>query len=204
MRKAYFIDLDNTVYFTKPYANLLLGGLYDFLAQQNLGISAEEYLLAKDELLSYPFLKVAKKYNFSPELISKALVFLKDEEVLLPLETHHEYHFIKALSGLKFMVTAGFEKKQKTKLNMLDIADDFDAVYVVDIAKSTKKDTFVNIMTNYGLKPEDILIIGDDADSEIRYGMELGIETFLYDPELKYATAQTTYHRQTLEGIETL
>lgn len=203
MKKAYFIDLDNTVYFTKPNVEILLGPLYSLLAKEELGISAEEFEKAKIEMMRTPFQKVARLYGFSEVAIANAVAYLEQDEVRVPLSVHDEYHYLKALSGLKFIVTAGFEKKQRSKVIMLGIADDFDEVFVVDATKTqgSKKDAFVEVMQKYSLKPEDVLVIGDDAESEIKFGLELGIDTFLYDPNNNFPDAKTTYRAATLKDI---
>ncbi len=203
MKKAYFIDLDNTVYFTKPNVEVLLGPLYNLLASHDLGVSAEAFEKAKIEMMRTPFQKVAKLYQFNEAAIASAVAYLEQDEVKTPLTVHDEYHYLKALNGLKFIVTAGFEKKQRSKVQMLGIANDFDEVFVVDATKTTgsKKDAFVEVMQKYELSPADILIVGDDPDSEIRFGLELGIATFLYDPNNNFPDAETTYRSTTLKDI---
>lgn len=201
MKKAYFIDLDNTIYFTKPNATVLLGGLYQILEGEELGLSAAAFAEAKEEMLKIPFLKVAAKYNFSNEVIERALAFLNEDEVLVPLQTHDEYHYLKALDGLKFIVTAGFERKQLSKLNMLGIAKDFKEVIVVDVSKGTKKEAFITLLEKYKLAIANVLVIGDDVDSEIKFGLELGLDTFLFDPGEKYPEAKTTYRATTFKNI---
>ena len=64
MKRIFFIDLDNTIYFTKPNEEQLMGELYRFLESVDLGISKDHFQLAKQEMLKTPFLKVAKKYGF--------------------------------------------------------------------------------------------------------------------------------------------
>lgn len=203
MKKAYFIDLDNTVYFTRPNVDVLLGPLYNLLAKEELGISAEAFEKAKIEMMRTPFQKVAMLYGFDPIAIAKAVAYLEQDEVKVPLKVHDEYHYLKALTGLKFIVTAGFEKKQRSKVQMLGITDDFDEVFVVDATKTqgNKKDAFVEVMQKYNLKPDDVLVVGDDAESEIRFGLELGIATFLYDPNNHFPEAKTTYRSTTLKDI---
>lgn len=203
MKKAYFIDLDNTVYFTKPHVEVLLGPLYKLLAGQDLGISAEAFEKAKIEMMRTPFQKVAKLYRFKESAIASAVAYLEQDEVKVPLAVHNEYHYLKALSGLKFIITAGFERKQRSKMQMLGIADDFDGIFVVDATKTTgsKKDAFVEVMQKYNLGADDILVVGDDPESEIRFGLELGIATFLYDPAGHFPDAATTYRSTTLKDI---
>lgn len=193
MKQIFFIDLDNTIYFTKPNEAVLMSGLYNLLDQEDLGISKEDYQLAKKEMLRTPFLKVAEKWGISKAVTDHAVEFLANREVLQPLVPSDDYHYIKSLKGRKFIVTAGFPKQQRSKLKMLGIADDFEEVHVVDVSVASKKETFVTLIEKYKLNKDEILIIGDDAESEIKFGLELGIETFLLDPDNLHPNAETTY-----------
>ncbi|RYD72742.1 MAG: HAD family hydrolase [Sphingobacteriales bacterium] len=195
MKSIFFIDLDNTIYFTKPNEEQLMSGLYKVLEEQDLGVSDEEYQRAKKEMLRVPFQKVALKFGFKKEAIDNAIKYLVNGEVTSPLTPGEDYHFIKSLKGRKFIVTAGFYKKQTTKVKMLGIADDFEEVYVVDVTTSdqTKKDAFEALIRKHNLNTNDIMVIGDDADSEIRFGLELGLTTFLLDPENLHPDAKTTF-----------
>ncbi|RZL42190.1 MAG: hypothetical protein EOO93_29100, partial [Pedobacter sp.] len=137
-------DLDNTIYFTKTNEEQLMGGLYNVLENEDLGISDEKYQLAKAEMLRTPFQKVATKYGFKQSAIDSAIKYLVTGEVTAPLNPSEDYHYIKNLKGRKFIVTAGFLRKQTTKVKMLGISDDFEEVYVVDVTTSNqnKKDAF--------------------------------------------------------------
>ncbi|RZK56918.1 MAG: HAD family hydrolase [Pedobacter sp.] len=204
MKKAYFIDLDNTIYFTRPHVDILLGPLYNLLEKEDLGISKADFEKAKEDMLSTPFQKVAQKYNFNAEAVVKAIAYLSEKVVTAPLAVHNQYRYVKALSGLKIIVTAGFEKSQRSKIEMLGIADDFDEVYVVDVDKENKKDAFAKLLKKHNLKLEDVLVIGDDAKSEIKYGLELGLDTFLFDPDGRFAEPETTYHKKTFEDLASI
>lgn len=193
MKSIFFIDLDNTIYFTKPNEEQLMGELYRFLESQDLGISKEDFILAKQEMLRTPFQKVAKKYGFREEAMPDVLAYLQNREVTQPLKPSNDYPYIKNLKGRKFIVTAGFTKQQNSKVKMLGIADDFESVYVVDVSKSNKKEAFERLIDQYLLNKDDILIIGDDAESEIKFGLELGIDTFLLDPENLHPDAPSTF-----------
>ena len=193
MKQVFFIDLDNTIYFTKPNKDVLMTGLYDLLDEQNLNIDEQDYQSAKDEMLRTPFLKVAEKYSFPTKVIQRTVEYLANREVVKNLVPSDDYHFIKSLKGRKFIVTAGFPKQQKSKVKMLGIADDFEEIHVVDISVTNKKQAFVDLIEKHKLPKEDILIVGDDAESEIKFGLELGIETFLLDPDNLHPNAKSTY-----------
>jgi putative hydrolase of the HAD superfamily len=201
MKHIFFIDLDNTIYFTKPNEEQLMGELYTFLESLDLGISKEDFELAKQDMLRTPFQKVAKKYGFNEAVMPKILAYLQNREVRKPLKPSNDYHYIKSLKGRKFIVTAGFQKQQTSKVRMLGIADDFEHVHVVDVSKSNKKEAFKLLIDQYKLKTEDILIIGDDAESEIKFGLELGISTFLLDPENLHPNAESTFRGTDLSNL---
>lgn len=201
MKSIFFIDLDNTVYFTKPNEEQLMGELYRFLESQDLGISNEAFALAKQEMLRTPFQKVAKKYGFREEAMPDVLAYLRNREVTQPLKTSNDYPYIKNLNGRKFIVTAGFTKQQNSKVKMLGITADFEAVYVVDVSVSNKKEAFEKLIDEHQLNKEDILIIGDDAESEIKFGLELGIDTFLLDPENLHPEAPSTFRGVNLSAL---
>ncbi|CAH0218771.1 hypothetical protein SRABI27_02175 [Pedobacter sp. Bi27] len=201
MKHIFFIDLDNTIYFTKPNEEQLMGELYNFLESLDLGISKEDFQLAKQDMLRTPFQKVAKKYGFSEELMPDILAYLQNRQVTKPLNPSDDYHYIKSLKGRKFIVTAGFTKQQTSKVKMLGIADDFEAVHVVDVSTTNKKEAFKLLIDKYTLNTDDILIIGDDAESEIKFGLELGIATFLLDPENLHPNAESTFRGTDLSGL---
>jgi putative hydrolase of the HAD superfamily len=201
MKQIFFIDLDNTIYFTKPNEDVLMKGLYDLLEQQDLKLTDEQYMAAKAEMLRTPFLKVAEKYEFPKDVIDRLIDYLSNREVTKALIPSDDYHYIKSLKGRKFIVTAGFPKQQYSKVKMLGIADDFEDVQVVDVAVSNKKQAFLNLIEKFKLDTEDILIIGDDAESEIKYGLELGIETFLLDPQNLHPNAKSTYIGKNLSQL---
>ncbi|MBC6108839.1 HAD family hydrolase [Pedobacter fastidiosus] len=201
MKHVFFIDLDNTIYFTKPNEEQLMSGIYSLLDQLDLGISEEQKQMAKKEMLTTPFQKIAKKYGFKPEATERAIEYLSNRSVTATLKPSEDYHYIKDLKGRKFIVTAGFPKQQNSKVIMLGIADDFEEIFVVDAGSSNKKEAFLHLIEKYNLKKDDILIIGDDADSEIKFGLELRIETFLLDPENLHPNAESTYRGKDLSNL---
>jgi len=203
MKHIFFIDLDNTLYFTKPNEAQLMGELYLFLENLDLGISKEDFQLAKQEMLRTPFQKVAQKYGLRKEVMPQILAYLQNREVTRPLKPSDDYHYIKNLQGRKFIVTAGFVKQQTSKVKMLGIAGDFEEVHVVDVSVSNKKNVFEQLINQHKLNRDDILIIGDDAEAEIKFGLELGISTFLLDPENLHPNAESTFRGNDLSNLST-
>jgi putative hydrolase of the HAD superfamily len=195
MKRALILDLDNTIYPVNSIADKLFGPLFD-LIDQDLGEedrqAAEE---AKHELTRRPYQQIAYEYGFSEELKNKGTEMLRNCTYDEPMQPYDEYNYLRSITIDKFLVTTGFTKLQMSKVKMLNVAGDFKKVYVVDPDQSnkTKGDIFKEIMQENGYKTEEVLVIGDDPQSEIKFAIELDIDTFLFDPEDKYTNEGVTY-----------
>ena len=201
MKKAIILDLDNTIYPVSSIADHLFNELFNFLDQHIAGEGVEYINKAKEDLKRIPYQKVADKYQFSELVKNKGLELLNNIEYNRPMQPFDDYKHIREAKVTKFLVTTGFTKLQWSKVKMLNIEADFEAIHIVDpeLSPLTKKDIFASILEKYDYKPKDVLIIGDDPESEIKAASELGIDTFLYDPENKHPNAQVTYRSQNLK-----
>jgi putative hydrolase of the HAD superfamily len=200
MKKAIILDLDNTIYPVNSIADHLFNELFNFLDQHIAGEGIDHINKAKEDLKRIPYQKVAEKYHFSELVKNKGLELLNNIEYKLPMQPFDDYRHIRDTHITKFLVTTGFTKLQWSKVRMLNIEADFEVIHIVDpeLSPLTKKDIFASILEKYSYKPEDVLIIGDDPESEIKAATELGIDTFLYDPENKHPEASVTHRSQHL------
>jgi putative hydrolase of the HAD superfamily len=198
MKKALILDLDNTIYPVSSIAGDLFHELFSFL-NEHIDDANLIYNI-KEDLKRIPYQKVADKHKFSESLKNKGLALLNNIEYNLPMQPFDDYTHIRKANITRFLVTTGFTKLQWSKVRMLDIEGDFEAIHIVDpeLSPLTKKDIFASILEKYNFKPEDVLIIGDDPESEIKAANELGIDTFLYDSENKHSDAEATYHSRNL------
>jgi len=201
MKKAIILDLDNTIYPVSSIADHLFNELFNFLDQHIAGEGIDHINKAKEDLKRIPYQKVADKYQFSETVKNKGLELLNNIEYKLPMQPFDDYKHIREANITKFLVTTGFTKLQWSKVKMLNIEADFEAIHIVDpeLSPLTKKDIFASILEKYNYQPEDVLIIGDDPESEIKAASELGIDTFLYDPENKHPDAKVNHRSQNLK-----
>lgn len=198
MKKAIILDLDNTIYPVSSIAGDLFNALFSFLDEHIDDIDLIHRI--KEDLKRIPYQKVADKYNFSDIVKNRGLELLNNIEYNLPMQPFDDYRHIRETNITKFLVTTGFTKLQWSKVRMLDIEGDFKAIHIVDpeLYPLTKRDIFASILEKYNYQPQDVLVIGDDPESEIKAASELGIDTFLYDPENKHPDANVTYRSQNL------
>jgi putative hydrolase of the HAD superfamily len=205
MKRALILDLDNTIYPVSSIADNLFAQFYKLLEQDpNIDISVIED--AKGEMTRRPFQHVADDFNFSAALKDKGIQLLKTITYDRPMQPYTDYHHIQNINLDKFLVTTGFTNLQNSKVKQLGIANDFKEILIVDpeISPKTKLDIFKDLMDKYNYKPEDLLVIGDDPQSEIKAAIALGIDTFLYAPDNNYTGAVTTYRGDNLEKVLTI
>jgi putative hydrolase of the HAD superfamily len=195
MKRVLILDLDNTIYPVNSIANHLFGHLFKLIDERLEPADSDMVNKAKDELTRRPYQHVADEFGFSAELKAAGMEMLNNIELDIPMHAFEQYVQIQSIAIDKYLVTTGFTKLQMSKVKMLGIEADFKGIYIVDPEKSsqTKKDVFTNIMAENGYAPEDVLVIGDDPKSEIKAAVELGIDTFLFDPGDRHTDATVTY-----------
>ncbi|MEI6059625.1 MAG: HAD family hydrolase [Bacteroidota bacterium] len=179
--KAIIFDLDNTIYPVSSIAQKLFYSV--FRAIENEGRHNREKREIETEIMRRPFQAVAKEFGFSDVLTSTCLHLLSKSTYNDPMHYFEDYPLTREIGCVKFLVTMGFAELQWSKINSLDIKADFENIFIVDpsVSGRTKRDVFGEIMTRYGFASDELLVVGDDLNSEIKAGKELGIKTVLYD-----------------------
>ncbi|MEO7215745.1 HAD family hydrolase [Mucilaginibacter sp.] len=195
MKRVLILDLDNTIYPVNSIAHHLFGKLFRLIDEQLEPGDSDMVNKAKDELTRRPYQHVADEFGFSAELKAKGMEMLSNIEFTDAMHAFPEYADIRSIDIDKYLVTTGFTKLQLSKVKMLGIEADFKGIYIVDpeLSGQTKKDVFAMIMADNGYTAEDVLVIGDDPKSEIKAAIDLGIDTFLFDPGDKHTEATVTH-----------
>ncbi len=76
------------------------------------------------------------------------------------------------------LVSSGIYSRQQKKIDMLGLRKWFDMIVIHDIEKDPpRKLIFRDILKKLGLKPEEVVSVGDRIHSEIKICNELGIST---------------------------
>ncbi len=209
MKRALILDLDNTIYPVSSIADNLFGELFRVLDQYSGSINTDDtdrINEIKQAMMRRPFQHIADEFKLGDELRNKITDTLKNMTYDLPMQPFADYEFIRQIPLDKFLVTTGFVKLQMSKVKMLGIEQDFKTIHIVDpeVSGQTKKDVFAGIMETHGYNPGDLLVIGDDPESEIKAAFALGIDTFLFDPENRYPDALATHKGNNLKEVTTI
>lgn len=198
-KRVLILDLDNTVFPTTTLSDSLFAPLFQLIQADGSYEGSLETI--KDAVVRIPFQKIAEAYQFSESLKQQCFDLLKTIEIDFPIKPFDDYEILRSLPQQKFLVTTGFTKMQQSKIDQLGIENDFTRIYIVDPDKSndTKKDIFQKIIQESHFTKEEVLVIGDDVESEIQAAKELGIDTMLYknggDPTAFDTPAISSYHQ---------
>lgn len=180
-KKALILDLDNTIYPVPSIGGKLFKRLFEII--ETSGEYSGDIGLIKSEIMRTPFQKVATNYSFSPNLYSQCMNHLENFTYNEPIKTFDDYSEIRSLPVTKFLVTVGFLKLQRSKIHQMNIENDFEEIFIIDPVNSslTKKDVFLKIMDEKHFRPSELLVVGDDVNSEIKAAVECGIDAVLYN-----------------------
>ncbi|MBD0276628.1 MAG: HAD family hydrolase [Flavisolibacter sp.] len=192
-KKAIIYDLDNTIYYVHSIGERLFASLFKIIEESK--IHQENMTSIRDAIMRKPFQMVARNYQFSEELTQKGINLLKELTYEDEIRPFNDYGHIKNVPAERFLVTTGFMKLQHSKIKGMGIEPDFREIHIVDpmTSEKTKKEVFADIMERYGYQPAEVLVVGDDPESEIKAAQELGIDTVLYDKNNLYPQARSTY-----------
>ncbi len=185
--KAIIFDLDDTLYDCS--GTLVLKGkkLAAKIISKTIKCSEEEALKLQMEIEGRlgPKADIASEisslYNlqedFCKEITNTINTLEVDGAVLFP-DTMDSINELKRLGYKLFLVTFGKRKMQKKKINTLGLERAFDEIVITENPQGKEK-CFREIITKYGLEPEQVLCVGDKIKDEIEVGRKLGMPTAL-------------------------
>jgi putative hydrolase of the HAD superfamily len=185
-KKAIIVDLDNTIYLVSSIGERLFKPLFQLITESSEYKGDFDKL--RSEIMRTPFQKVADAFSFGEALKAVGIKLLQETTYDDEMEPVESYHYIRDLPCKKFLVTTGFTKMQNSKIRQLSLEKDFDKIFVIDpgLTTLTKKDIFEKILAENDYKANEVLVIGDDINSEIKAAQDLGIDTVLYDFNLEH------------------
>lgn len=177
---AIILDLDDTIFQTKSMDSKLFEPFFEFFTSNLKSIYDEQIIEAiQEDLWAHPWDYVINKYKIPMEIVINSITVLDNLPSDLAISTYEDYTFVKTLSVPKFLVTTGLTSLQKLKIKALNIENDFIKIVINDpfLQKKSKLEIFKELVNEFNLIPENIYVIGDNSDSEIKAGNELNMLT---------------------------
>jgi HAD superfamily hydrolase (TIGR01549 family) len=181
MIKAIIFDLDNCLAAADEVGPELLEPTFAAIRRANKGALSDEALeRAFTDCWRHPLDYVAKEHGFSEEMLAAGWEVAARTEVGTRMYGYPDLDALNELAARLFLVTSGFRRLQDSKIKALGFGPLFEAVYVDAIDEADRKGKqgiFKEILDTYALETSEVLVVGDNPDSEIEVGNRLGMRT---------------------------
>lgn len=177
--RAVIFDLDNCLAPSDEPGRDLLEPVFRAVREANRGqLSKAELAAAFEDCWRYGFDKVAERHGFSREMRDAGWEAFAGLEVRVPLRGYGDLDVLPSLGDRRFLVTSGFRRLQESKVRALGIADAFDEVVIDALdepGRLGKERVFAALLRRHRLDPMQVLVVGDDPESELTAARALGI-----------------------------
>jgi FMN phosphatase YigB (HAD superfamily) len=179
MIKAMIFDLDSCLAAANEVGDQLFAPAFQAIRKASQGAVSEETLSAAfADCWRFPFDFIADKHGFSPAMRSAGFAAFSQVEVRQPMHGYGDLAALAEIPAKRFLVTSGFRRLQESKIKALGITHLFTEIHIdaIDESRPTGKlQAFEAIMQTHRLTPQEVLVVGDNPDSEIAAGNKLGI-----------------------------
>lgn len=218
MTKAIIFDLDNTICNSSQIVRQILDDSYRDFAKFFPHVSKEKFMSANDEgvkyLLDNPKIPIYSAeiriwyyilerldLKFKPSVIYKLHDGLLSKEIknITLFEGIRKLFLFLKRRGVKIAILSNGSFVSKVrKLRKLKIDHYIDYLVSSDLAMADKPsaDSFRYILAKMGLRPSEVVYIGDHIDIDIKPAEKLGMQTILYMPSYK------RYDAEKMEEVE--
>jgi FMN phosphatase YigB (HAD superfamily) len=208
MIKALIFDLDNCLAAANEVGEDVFEPAFEAMRNANRGtLTAEQLAEAFQECWRHPLDFVAAKFGFTEEMLAAGWKVFSQTVVETPMEGYGDLAVLRELPFDLYLVTSGFRGLQESKLRALRIADLFRGVEIDAIDEGDRKGKqgiFASILEAGRLSPEEVIVVGDNPDSEIEAGNRLGIRTVqILRPGVPRAD-NATYYVRTFDELKGL
>ncbi len=181
MNKGFIFDLDNCIFNTRSLGEHILDSVLEPLLNSDL--SSEVKRGVTDSLWVNSLEDTIDLYRVRADVAESMRKAYRDLEVPEEnsLGTYGDEHCIVELAMKKYLVTSGYRKFQQSKIDRLGIAVLFDEIIIDALdeqeKRKGKKKIFEEILSTNGWNAHEVLVVGDNPQSELGAAKEIGITT---------------------------
>ncbi len=186
--KTVVFDLDDTLYdCTGKLLEASRRRAARVLIEAGLSMSEEEALHVQEELTSrhgpnfLVFDEIARQHGLSEDAVDGAFRAYNSDEVG-DIETFPDVlptiSFLRSQGVICCLLTSGLHRRQSTKIEKLGLVDAFDEIVINDIERGgLMSECLRYLLGRHALRPDEMLVVGDRPQEEIRVGNDLGALT---------------------------
>jgi FMN phosphatase YigB (HAD superfamily) len=178
---AVIFDLDNTLVPGVGVDSSLFEPVFEALRSANQGVWGEAALAAAfSDFWRWPLDVIQERHGFTPAMRRAAWAVYRELEVEPRIFGYSDIGLLATIPVDRFLVTTGFRRLQESKIRALGIRSFFKAIFVDDLEhpqRPGKVGLFKQILRFNDCSPAEILVVGDNPESEIDAGNRIGMPT---------------------------
>lgn len=196
MDKLIIFDLDDTIFETRTITKKSISSIleeFKSVVIHKYGSKLTNQIIS--DFWGFPFDVIAQKYQLDEYVKLEMIKSINQSNFELNIKPYKDFDFFNKIDIEKILVTTGFDKIQQAKIKSLGIERMFSKIYIdniLDPNRIFKKGIFTKIINEKKIKKELVYIIGDNPESELKAGYELGLQTIqvakLKQKKSKYST----------------
>ena len=179
--RAILFDLDNCLAAADEPGEQLLEPVFAAVRAANDGaLTSSQLDAAFRDCWVHAFDFVAATHRFTPRMRAAGWKAFRQIEVQGAMRGYRDLALLPSLGDRRFLVTSGFRRLQESKVRALGIESCFDAVVVDAIdepARKGKERIFRELMSEFELDADDVLVVGDNPESELAAAARLGLQS---------------------------
>jgi putative hydrolase of the HAD superfamily len=227
--RPLFFDLDHTLWDFDANAVETLGDLYHEMALSSKGIHSfdaftQQYLrhnailwdryhngfISAEDLKWKRMWRTLLEFKIGDEQLARSmsehfLQALPTKKNLFPY-THEILQHLKDKNYILHLITNGFEKTQKRKIEHAEIAHFFDQMITSEKSNSVKpqKEIFDCALRLTGASVKESIMIGDNPDADIKGAINAGMDSVFVNhlnKRIDLTPTYTIYHLKELEDL---
>lgn len=180
---ALLLDLDHTLFDPESIPVSVMEPAFELIREAHGrigGVSREVLEASILELMGAPITLVARKHGW-PDALRRAALEASGTAVLpAHLALFPDVAALEDLPQRKILVTTGVPAVQLQKVEALGLGAWMDAVHVDDalaVPRRGKRAVFAAILEEEGFLAGEVVVVGDNLESEIAAGAALGLRT---------------------------
>lgn len=180
------LDLDDTIFPTRSISPAHFRELFDSMEFEKYGYSGTTTRQIIADLWRLPMADVAQMYKFPEELVRRYHTTASRTDFQFDISPYADYSHLLKLTYHRHLVTTGTTPVQEKKIDALGIRGDFGRIIINDpyIFDGGKLHCFETILREEKLEREEVLVIGDNPDSEIAAAIQANLPYLIIDRSL--------------------
>jgi len=177
---AIIFDLDNCLAAADEPGEELLEPVFAAVRNVNGSLSDAALDRAFHDCWFHAFDWVARRHGFTDAMRRAGWEVFREIEVRTPMRGYGDLDVLPVLGDVRFLVTSGFRRLQESKVRALGVAPAFREVIVDAVdepSRAGKEAIFSHLMARHELAREDVLVVGDNVESELAAARRLGVRS---------------------------